>query len=154
MERLEFTTEINAPVEKVFNTMLAPETYKQWTAVFSPTSDYEGEWAQDAKIMFTMLDNDGKRGGMVGIVEQYVPNKVVSVRFIGVLDGENEITEGDAIQSFVGIYENYYFESLDHGTSVRVEVDVDAEYRSYMLETYPRSLTILKQIAEADENLR
>ena len=101
-----------------------------------------------------MLDNDGKRGGMMGIVEQYVPNKVVSVRFIGVLDGDNEITEGDAIQSFVGNYENYYFESLDHGTSVRVEVDVDAEYRSYMLETYPRSLTILKQIAEADENLR
>lgn len=153
MERLEFTTEINAAVEVVFNAMLAPETYRQWTSAFSATSDYEGSWAQGSKIMFTMRNKEGKREGMSGIIEEYVPNRLVSIRFVGVLDGDDEITEGEVVDSFVGNYENYYFEKHDLGTSLTVEVDVDDSYRSYMLETYPRALEKLKQIAENHEEI-
>jgi hypothetical protein len=148
MERLEFKKEINAPVDVVFRTMFDAGTYKQWTAAFSPSSDYEGLWQQGSKIMFTCFNKEGKREGMIGIVEEYVENRFVSVRYIGVLDGEGEITEGDAIQVFIGNYENYYFEILGSGTSVKVEVDVDDTFKSYMLETYPQALDRLKEIAE------
>jgi uncharacterized protein YndB with AHSA1/START domain len=153
MERLAFNVQINAPVEIVFKKMLDAETYSQWTAAFSPSSAYEGHWEQGSKIMFTACNQAGKREGMIGIVEEYVPNHFVSIRFTGVLDGEDEITEGDVVQSFIGNYENYHFESQGSETSLKVEVDVDDTYRSYMLETYPRALNQLKQIAENHEKV-
>lgn len=45
MKRLEFSIEINAPVEKVRNMMLDEEGYKTWSAVFNPGSRYEGDWS-------------------------------------------------------------------------------------------------------------
>lgn len=153
MERLEFKIEINAPVAVVFKMMFDAETYKQWTAVFSSSSDYEGKWQQGERIMFTCFNKEGKREGMIGIVEEYVENRFVSVRYIGVLDGESEISEGDAIQPFIGNYENYYFETLGSGTGVKVEVDVDDTFKSYMLETYPQALDRLKAISEHHEGI-
>ena len=47
MEKMHFEQTINAPAEKVYDTMLGTKninTYEQWTAEFNPTSTYEGEW--------------------------------------------------------------------------------------------------------------
>jgi hypothetical protein len=47
MEKKHYKIEINAPVEKVVDVMLGLSdkgTYEQWTALFNPTSTYEGSW--------------------------------------------------------------------------------------------------------------
>lgn len=41
MKKLQFTTHINAPVNKVYDLMLGitnKSTYEEWTALFNPTS--------------------------------------------------------------------------------------------------------------------
>jgi uncharacterized protein YndB with AHSA1/START domain len=43
-ETLHFEIEIYAPVKKVWDIMLTPETYKKWTSAFDPSSYYEGSW--------------------------------------------------------------------------------------------------------------
>ena len=46
MKHLEFKTQIEADKKKVWDTMLRPETYKEWVNVSWPGSYYEGKLGQ------------------------------------------------------------------------------------------------------------
>ena len=63
MKKLPYQLTIDAPAEHVFKTMLAKETYKQWTAAFNPTSDFEGSWEKGEKIYFVGMNEKGEKEG-------------------------------------------------------------------------------------------
>lgn len=148
MERMRFKIEINAPVSKVFDTMLGKETFKQWTSEFNPTSDFEGSWEEGEKIMFVGTNKEGKREGMVGKVKELDRNKYVSIEYTGVLDGEKEITSGPGIDEWIGTFENYNFEEKDGKTVVTVSIDIGEQMKDYFQTTYPKALNKLKEICE------
>lgn len=52
MKKLRFAIKINSPEEKVWKTMLEPESYRKWTEAFTEGSYYEGSWQKGAKIRF------------------------------------------------------------------------------------------------------
>ena len=101
MQKLHFTTDIQAPAEKVYKAMLGLndiESYKEWTAAFNPTSSWEGSWDKGSKIYFIGLDENGKKGGMVSQVAENKPAEFVSIRHYGYLDGDQEITTGEEVE--------------------------------------------------------
>ncbi len=56
--------DINAPVEKTFDAMLGlseKSTFEQWTALFNPSSTFEGSWEKGEKIYFIGTDDKGNR---------------------------------------------------------------------------------------------
>ncbi|MCB0409648.1 MAG: SRPBCC domain-containing protein [Flavobacteriales bacterium] len=151
MKKLQFKKDINAPVDKVYNTMLGIDnidTYNKWTAMFNPTSTYEGSWDKGAKIYFVGTDENGKRAGMVSEIADNIPFQFVSIRHYGILDGENEITEGPEVEKWAGGLENYSFEENQGVTTVTVEVDALEDYLDFFMSTYPKALDKLKEIAE------
>ena len=148
MEKLQFKTIINASAEKVFSTLTGLKTYKQWTAEFDPTSSYEGSWEKGSKIIFTALNKEGKRCGMVSKIAENVANRFISIRHFGILDGEKEIIEGPEVEKFSGGLENYSFEESDGTTTLSVELDTNEEHISYFKETFPKALEKLKAICE------
>ncbi len=148
MKKLSYKIDINAPASKVFETMLAPETYKQWTAEFNPTSHYEGGWNKGDKIYFIGISEEGKKEGMVSEIAENIPNKFISIRHYGILDGENEITSGPQVESWAGGLENYSFEENNGVTTVTAEVDTNEEYIDYFDKTWPKALNKLKEISE------
>ena len=151
MKKLQFKIDINASAEKVYNTMLGIgniETYKQWTSEFNPTSTYEGNWEKGAKIYFLGTDENGKRGGMVSEIADIIPFRFVSIRHYGILDGENEITEGAEVEKWAGGLENYSFHENKGVTTVTVESDVTEDYLDYFNNTWPKALNKLKELAE------
>lgn len=149
MKKLQFKEAILAPVNKVFNLMLGTDTYRLWTSVFNPTSDFEGNWEQGGKMMFTGVSKEGKKEGMIGIIEAYIPNEFVSIRYTGLLDGDKEITEGPEIEAWKDSHENYTFLFDGNATNVIVDLDVSESYLGYFQETYPKALLKLKEISEA-----
>lgn len=154
MEKTQFNIAINAPVAKVYNTMLGHETFKQWTAVFNPSSDFEGSdmegsWERGSKILFVGTSAEGKREGMVGYIRENIPNQFVSIEYTGIVDGKNEITEGPATEGWIGAFENYTFEPKDGTTRVTVDLDVHDSMVDYFKQTYPKALEKLKEICEA-----
>jgi hypothetical protein len=149
MEKVQFNIVINAPVEQVFNTMFGKETYRQWTSVFNASSDYEGSWAQDEKILFVGTNKEGKKEGMVGIVKQFIPNNFVAVEYTGFLDGDKQITEGPDMGEWCLMYENYSFTSVGDETTVMVALNVGEAVLNYLKDTYPKALYKLKEICEA-----
>ena len=151
MEKIQFKKEIRASAKKVFNTMLGLEnikTYEDWTAVFNPTSTYEGSWEKGSKIYFVGFDDSGKKMGMVSEIVENIPFKFVSIRHYGMLDGDNEITEGPMVEEWAGLLENYSLSEQDGVTTVTVDSDTTAEYVDSLSATWAKALNKLKEIAE------
>ncbi len=149
MENLHYQINIDAPIEKVYKAMLGIEnkhTYEAWTAVFNPTSTFEGSWEEGSKIYFIGVDENGKKGGMIAKIEAHEPAKFVSIMHYGILDGENEITIGQMVEQWAGGHENYTFESKDGATIVHVNVDVVSENIDFFNDNYPLALEKLKEV--------
>lgn len=147
MKKSNYKIDINAPVSKVYETMIGKETYKQWTAEFNPTSDFEGSWNKGDKIYFTG-EHEGKKGGMIAEVAENIPNKFISIRHVGMLEGENEITSGPQVEEWAGALENYSFEENNGTTTISIDVDTNEEYLDYFDTTWPKALQKLKEISE------
>lgn len=148
MEKLRYEIAINAPVEKVYNTMLDEQTYREWTSEFSPTSFYRGSWEKGAKIHFVGVNNEGKEEGMVARIKENIPNQFVSIEHLGLLNGEQEITSGPAVEGWAGALENYHFREENGKAVLSIEVDANQQFKSYFEETWPRALNKLKEICE------
>jgi hypothetical protein len=151
MKKLQFKTAINATAQKVYETMLGlkdKSTYEQWTAVFNPTSTYEGTWEKGSKILFVGVDENGKKGGMVSEIVAHQAAQFISIRHYGILDGDTEITSGEQVEQWAGGHENYSYQENKGVTTVTVDMDAVEEYLDYFESTYPAALGKLKEISE------
>lgn len=150
---MEFKIEINAPVAKVYRTMLGLDnikTYEEWTAAFNPAhaSTYEGSWAKGSKIRFIGTDENGKRGGMLCEVAENTPNEFVSLIPYGLIEGDREITSGAEVEKWSGGHENYTFAENNGITTVTVDLATFSDFTSFFEEVYPKALERLKEISE------
>jgi uncharacterized protein YndB with AHSA1/START domain len=146
---MQFKTVIEAEASKVYDAMLAQDTYRQWTSIFNPSSLYEGSWEKGGKIRFVGTNKEGKKEGMVGLIHENIPNKFVSVEYIGLVSDDNELTEGPLVEDWVGSFENYTFEQENGATTVIVDVDVNDTMLEYFKDTFPKALEKLKSICES-----
>lgn len=147
MKKSNYKIDIKATASKVYETMIGKETYKQWTAQFNPTSDFEGGWNKGDKIYFTG-EHEGKKGGMIAEIAENIPNKFISIRHLGMLDGDDEIISGPQVDEWSGALENYSFEENNGTTTILVEVDTNEEYLDFFDMTWPKALQKLKEISE------
>ncbi|MBK6700021.1 MAG: SRPBCC domain-containing protein [Saprospiraceae bacterium] len=151
MTKLQFKVSINAPVSKIYDIMLGisnKSTYEQWTAIFNPTSSYEGNWDKGNKILFIGVDEKGEKGGMVSKIVENIPNQFVSIQHYGLVQGGKEITEGPEVEKWANGFENYTFEENNESTTLIVDLDTTEDFEDYMNETYPNALNKLKELCE------
>ena len=148
-EKMHFEILINAPVQKVWDTMLEQDTYREWTSAFDPTSYYEGTWEKGSKIKF--LSTDG--GGMLAEIAENNPLKFISIRHLGELKQSVEDTSIEKNSMWDPAYENYTF--TDKVTETQLEVDLEmpsTPESKAMMEMFqgmwPNALLKLKEICE------
>jgi uncharacterized protein YndB with AHSA1/START domain len=147
--KLIFEIKIQNSVNRVFHNMLDDEGYRYWTFAFQPTSHYQGEWKKGNTIHFIGFDAEGKRGGMISRIAEFIPNQFVSLEAIGLIEGDTEILEGDKVEPWAGSLENYYyFANEDGSTTLKVTLDSNDEFASYFQDTYPLALERLKEYSE------
>ncbi|MCC7027379.1 MAG: hypothetical protein IT265_10515 [Saprospiraceae bacterium] len=151
MTKLQFKVSINAPVSKIYDIMLGisnKSTYEQWTAIFNPTSSYEGNWDKGNKILFIGVNEKGEKGGMVSKIVENIPNQFVSIQHYGLVQGDKEITEGPEVEKWANGFENYTFKENNESTTLIVDLDTTEDFEAYMNETYPNALNKLKELCE------
>lgn len=151
MEKLQFASHIKSPVNKVFDIMLGisnKSTYEQWTALFNPTSTYEGSWKKGSKMLFIGFDEKGEKSGMVSEIVDNILNQSISIRHYGFVKSNVEITSGPEVEKWGNGFENYTFKEKNGITSVTVDLDVAEEFSDYMKKTYPKALNKLKELCE------
>jgi hypothetical protein len=152
MEKLQYTIKINAPVNKVYDLMLGisnKSTYEQWTAMFNPTSTFEGNWDKGSKMLFVGVDGKGEKGGMVSEIVENILNEYVSIRHYGLVKANAEITTGPEVEKWANGFENYTFQENNGVTTITIElVGLTEDLTGYMNDNWPRALDKLKEICE------
>lgn len=144
MQKLHFSTIIAAAPKAVWDIMLAPDTFNDWTSAFMAGSYYEGSWEQGAKIRFLAPGGSG----MVSEIAENRPNEYMSIRHLGLVTNGVEDIDSDTVKSWAPAYENYRFSAVDEGTRLDVDMDVLPDHAAMMSETWPKALVRLKDLCE------
>ncbi len=147
MDKLNFSIEINAPKEKVWQTMLDDKTYRLWTEPFMPGSYYKGDWNQGSKILFLGPGEKGE-GGMVSRIKENKKYEFISIEHLGVVKDGIEDTTSDEVKAWAGALENYTFKEKDGKTEVVIDTDSNEEYSEMFNGMWPKALQKLKELAE------
>ncbi|WHF52272.1 SRPBCC domain-containing protein [Chryseobacterium gotjawalense] len=141
MKKLEFTVEISASREKVWDALWSDQNYRKWTAVFIPGSYYEGELLEGNDIRFL---SPGQHG-LFAVVEKVIPFQSMHfVHFGLVLDG---ISQGKTFsENSIEYYDLY---ETEQGTKLTVTINTEEEYVTYFSNSFPRALHAVKELAES-----
>ena len=144
MEKQTFNIQIDASPEKVWDILLGKETYPQWTSVFAEGSTVETDWQEGSRALFS----DGKGDGMIAVIARNIPNQFLSIKHIGMVKNGVEDLESEEVNKWAGAFENYTLKPSNGGTDLLIEIDVEDSYKDYFLETWPKALDKVKELAE------
>lgn len=144
-KRLHFSTTIDAPRDLVWDTITAPDTYRQWTAEFTEGSYYEGSWAEGERIRFFAPNGNG----MTAVIAESRPPEHVSIEHLGWIKDGVEDTDSDEVRAWAPAFENYTLTEAGGSTRVDIDQDITPEYEAYMSDVWPKALSRLKAICEA-----
>ena len=147
MQKLHTSIFINAPREKVWDTMLSKDTYSEWTKAFNPGSRFEGNWEQGSKILFLGPGENGE-GGMVSRIAESRKPEFVSVEHLGIVANGVEDTTSEEAKKWSPAFENYTFNEKDGGTELIVDMDIEEENKPMFEEMWVNALKLLKEISE------
>ncbi|MEK7463924.1 MAG: SRPBCC domain-containing protein [Patescibacteria group bacterium] len=149
MQKIHFSIQINAPKEKVWDTMLGDATYREWTTPFHEGSYYKGDWSEGSKMLFLGPDEASKKdGGMVSRIKKNRKYEFISIEHLGMVMGGVVDTTSDEVKKWTPAFENYTFTEKDGGTEISVEIDINEEYKAMFEDMWPKALRVLKEVAE------
>jgi|SRR4051812_29863317 hypothetical protein len=147
MGKMQFKIDIQAPKEKVWETLWNDSTYQEWTSAFAEGSRAETDWEEGSKVLFT----DGKGSGMVSVIAEKKPNEFMSFKHLGtVVDGVEDL-DSEKNKPWAGALENYTLKGADGKTELLVDMDfsgLSPEMTSYFEQAWPKALDKLKEVAE------
>lgn len=145
MEKQEFRITINAPKEKVWQTLWDKTTYPKWTSAFAEGSTVETDnWKKGSKVLFL----DGNGSGMVSRVDENIPNSYMSFKHLGEVKDGVEDTTSERVTGWAGATENYTLKEADGKTEVVVNMDITEEFAEMFKNIWPKALKNLKELAE------
>jgi hypothetical protein len=85
---------------------------------------------------------------MVARVAENISGKFISLEYIGLLKGDEEITTGPEAEDWKGGFENYTFTEKDGSVLLSVDISGTKELQDFFSETWPLALNKLKEISE------
>jgi hypothetical protein len=145
MEKISFSTNINAPKEKVWSTLWNDSSYRQWTSAFMEGSYAKTDnWKEGTKVLFL----DPKGSGMVSMVASNKPNQFMSFKHLGEVKEGIEDTTSEKVQQWNGATENYTLDEAGGKTTLTVDMDITEEYKDYFVKVWPHALDKVKELAE------
>jgi uncharacterized protein YndB with AHSA1/START domain len=144
MKKLHFEVSIHAPRKKVWDTMLAPDTYRQWTRAFAEGCYYDGSWEKGASIRFLAPTGDGMFSKIVDNRE----HEHILIEHLGMLRDGKEDRDNPQAQAWAGAREAYSFSEENGVATVAVDVDTAEELEGDFSQMWPNALASLKELCE------
>ena len=142
MNQMQFTLDIKATKERVWNTLWQDETFRQWAGIIDPGTYMVGDLKEDNEIQFISSENGY---GVTSLVEKLTVNEFLLLRH------RADTQEGGAqerAQEWTGGKESYGLIQKDGTTTLNVAFDVPEEMEDYFKKNYPKALERVKELAE------
>lgn len=145
VKTLNYSVRINAPKEKVWNTMLEPVAYKKWASAFSADSQFEGEWKQGTHMRFI----DPNLGGTKAFLEEVKPFDRIHAKHVAIIakDG-SEDTQSAIAKTWIGITESYTLRENRGITELLIEINTHEDYEKMFDDGWPKAMGLLKTLCE------
>ena len=141
MKLLEFTTQISAAPEKVWNVLFTQDSYGNWSSAMNSGTYFEGNWEEGSIMKFL----DQKNNGMYNLVEINKENQLLRMKHLGwIIDGEL------SPQGWEDSTVTYILEPDDNGTLLKVEVNSLDEFVEFFNTKYPQNLELIKNLSESE----
>ncbi len=145
MQKINFTERINAPKEKVWQTLWTDENYRKWTSAFCEGSYAETDnWKEGTEVRFL---GPGE-SGMFSKVAENKPNKFMSFEHLGEVTNGVVDTTSDKVKAWSGSKENYTLTENDGITTLVVDMDIADEYKEMFEKMWPKAMENIKALAE------
>lgn len=144
MNELEFTVEINASKEKVWNTLWQDETFRQWSGLIDPGTYMKGELQLGNEVEFISAENGY---GVTSLVAEVVPTEYLLLKHQA---DTQDSGEQEREKEWTGGEESYHLKEVSGVTSLTVTFSVPATQEEYFKENYPRALDCVKELAESN----
>lgn len=145
MQKLNFSTSINAPKEKVWKVLWDDATYRKWTSAFCEGSyAVTDNWKEDTEVKFL----DPNNSGMISRVVANKPNEYMSFEHLGEIKDGAEDRDSEKIKAWAGAKENYTLKETAGVTTLDMEMDIADEYKDMFTKMWPRALDNIKALAE------
>lgn len=144
MITLNFSVTINAPKEKVWDSLWNDANYREWTSAFSPGSFAETDWQEGSPVKFLSPSGDG----MSSLIEKKVPNEEMTFKHLGEIKGGVESSK-----EWAGARESYRLKEINGVTELTVSMDSTEDFQSYFQDTFPKALAVVKQISEQQKEV-
>lgn len=143
MKEMQFTIQINAPKEKVWQVLWQDETLRQWAGLVDPGTYMVGELKEGNEVQFISAENGY---GVTSLVEKITPNEYVLFKHQA--DTQNTGAE-ERDKQWTGGDESYTLTEDNGVTTLNMAFDVPEELEDIMAESYPKALNKVKELAEA-----
>ncbi len=144
MEKLQFSTTIQAPKQKVWESLWEDANYRKWTNAFCEGSYAITDWKEGSKALFLSPGNSG----MVSKIAVNRPFEFMSIEHLGEVKNGVEDVSSDKVKEWAGAHENYTLTENDGVTTVLIEMDSVDSFKDYLVNTWPKALEQLKALAE------
>ena len=146
MKEMQFSTEINATKERVWDTLWQDETLREWASIIDPETYMVGDLKEGNEVQFISAASGY---GVTSLVEKLVAGEFLLLRHradtqdSGTRERENEWTGGE---------ESYSLAEKGGTTTLAVAFGVPPELEEHFEVTYPKALERVKVLAERNRN--
>jgi hypothetical protein len=142
MKEMQFSIEINAPKERVWDTLWQDETFREWASIIDPETYMVGELKEGHEIQFI----SGANGyGVTSLVEKLVAGEYLLLKHHA---DTQEDGKREREKEWTGGGESYSLATKDSSTTLSVALDVPPELKEYFEVNYPKALERVKVLAE------
>ncbi len=144
MEKLQFSTTIQATKQRVWASLWEDANYRKWTSPFCEGSHAVTDWKEGSKALFLGPDNSG----MVSKIAVNKPYEFMSIEHLGEVKNGIEDISSEKVKDWAGAHEDYTLTEKDGVTTLLIEMDSADSFKDYLIKSWPKALEQLKALAE------
>jgi hypothetical protein len=142
MKEMQFSVEINATKERVWDTLWQDETFREWASIIDPESYMVGDLKVGNEIQFI---SSASGYGVTSLVEKLVAGEFLLLKHRA---DTQEDGKREREKEWTGGQESYSLAEKDGTTTLTVVFDVPPELEEEFKASYPKALEQVKVLAE------
>lgn len=142
---MQFSIEIKASQERVWNTLWEYKTFRDWGNFIDEGQYMVGEMKEGNEVQFI---SSSSGYGVTSLIEKLVPNQFVSLRQMA---DTQDSGRQEREKEWTGGTESYSLAEKDGATTLTVEIDVPPGLEEIFTESFPKALERVKFLAEKKE---
>ena len=139
---MQFTLEIHATKDRVWDTLWQDETFREWAGIIDPGTYMVGDLKESNEVQYISAENGY---GVTSFVEKLIPNEFLLLK-------HSADTQGSGTQErekeWTGGQESYRLTEKDGTTTLTVAFGVPQQMEEYFKIHYPKALDRVKILAE------